>query len=80
MSIRNVCVQTQDKNLASHQTNMQTDDVVARRTDNASSGSGVEPDFNSSEGASAETAMSKAGEHADNEAGGIRDPRTGLVS
>ncbi len=76
----NVGEKSQDKNLASHQTNMQTDDVIADRSDNVSSGSGVEPGFTSDKGASAEVVVSKAGEQADNEADGIRDPRTGLVS
>jgi len=76
----NVGEKPQDKNLASHQSQIQTDDVVARCTDNVSSGSAAEPDFNSSEGASVETAGSKAGQHADNEADGTPHPRTGLVS
>jgi Mg2+/Co2+ transporter CorC len=76
----NVGEKPQDKNLASHQTDMQTDDVIADRADNVSSGSDVETGFTSDKGASAEIVVSKAGEHADNEADGIRDPRTGLVS
>jgi hypothetical protein len=76
----NVGEKSQDKNLASHQTNMQTDDVIADRADNVSSGSGVEPGFTSDKGASAGIVVSKAGEQADNEADGVPDPRTGLVS
>jgi hypothetical protein len=80
----NVGEKSQDRNLPSHQTSMHTDDVVARRTDNVSSGSGsgsgVEPGFTSDKGASAEIVVSKVGEHADNEADETRDPRTGLVS
>ena len=58
---------------------MQTDDVIADRADNVSSG--VESGFTSSDkGASAEIIVSKVGEHADNEADGTPDPRTGLVS
>ena len=76
----NVGEKSQDQNLASHQTNMQTDDVVARRTDNVSSGSAAEPGFTSDKGASAESGVSKSGEQADDEAGGVRDPRTRVVS
>jgi hypothetical protein len=76
----NVGEKSQDKNLASHQTNIQTDDVIADRAGTVSSGSGVEPDFTSDKGVSAEIVVSKAGEHADNEADEARDPRTGLVS
>jgi len=70
---------SQDKNLASHQTNIQTDDVIADRAGNVSSG--VESGFTSSDkGASAGIIVSKVGEHSDNEADRTRDPRTGLVS
>jgi hypothetical protein len=75
----NVGEKSQDKNLASHQSQIQTDDVVARRTDNVSSGSAAEPGFTSDKGASAEIVVSKAGEQADNEADGTPDPRTRLV-
>jgi hypothetical protein len=76
----NVGEKSQDQNLASHQSQIQTDDVVARRTDNVSSGSAAEPGFTSDKGTSAEIVVSKAGEQADNEADGTPDPRTGLVS
>jgi hypothetical protein len=76
----NVGEKSQDKNLASHQSQIQTDNVIADRADNVSSGSGVEPGFTSDKGASAEIVVSKVGEQADNEADGTPDPRTGLVS
>jgi hypothetical protein len=76
----NVGEKSHDKNLANHQTNMQTDDAIADRAGNVSSRSGVEPGFTSDKGASAEIAVSKAGKQADNEADATPDPRTGLVS
>ena len=76
----NVGEKSQDQNLASHQTNMQTDDVIADRAGNVSGGSAAEPGFTSDKGTSAEIVVSKAGEHTDNEADGTPDPRTGLVS
>ena len=76
----NVGEKSQDKNLASHQTSLQTDDVIADRAGNVSSGSAAEPGFTSDKGASAEIGVSKSGEQADDEAGGVRDPRTRVVS
>ena len=76
----NVGEKSQDKNLASHQSPVQTDDAIADRAGNVSSGSGVETSFTLDEGASSEIVVSKAGEQADNEADGNRNPRTGLVS
>jgi hypothetical protein len=67
----------QDTGLASHQTNMQADDVIARCADNASSGSGAELGITSNEDVLTETVVSDA---ADNETAEVRDPRTGLVS
>jgi hypothetical protein len=92
----NVDDKPQDKNLASHQAQIQTDDVISRRVDNVSSGSGsgsgigigigigsgsgTEPGITSDQDVSTETVVSEAGEYADNKAEGARDPRTGLVS
>jgi Mg2+/Co2+ transporter CorC len=78
----NVDDKPQDKNLASHQAQIQTDDVISRRVDNVSSGSGsgTEPGITSDQDVSTETVVSEAGEYADNKADGTRDPRTGLVS
>jgi Mg2+/Co2+ transporter CorC len=76
----NVGEKSQDKNLASHQSPVQTDDAIADRAGNVSSGSGVEPDFTSDKGASAEIVVNKTSEQADNAADGTPDPRTGLVS
>ncbi len=72
----NVEGKRQDRGLASHQTNMQAGDVIARCADNASIGS-AESDMASNEDALTETVVSDV---ADNEAAEVRDSCTGMIS